>query len=182
MTLDGLPFRPRSPRAAVAAGVRFVPADRKTGGAAAHMSLAENLFLNPGGSRPLRRSAERRAAAAILTDFGVRPPRPEAEFSTLSGGNAQKVVLARCLTGDPRLVVLCEPTAAVDVEARRQIHGRLRGGAADGTAFLLVSTDTEELADVCDEVLVVRRGRIAGVLTGAQISLQRLRMAVHDDV
>ncbi len=102
-----------------------------------------------------------------------------AEFSTLSGGNAQKVVLARCLSAHPRLLVLEEPTAAVDIGARSEIHHRVRAIAASGQAVILVSSDLEEVEQVCDRAIVMERGQIRGILKGRSVTTSALLEAAY---
>ena len=179
--LDGLPFAPRSPANATAQGCSLVPADRNGAGAVTTMDLRENLFLNPRTSwaRVIGRQRETQAAQALLAEFDVRPPNPTAEFSTLSGGNAQKVVLARCLSAAPKLLVLEEPTAAVDVGARAEIHHRMREIAKAGAAVLLVSSDLEEIEQVCDRAIVMERGRIRGILEGQSVTASTLLEAAY---
>jgi ribose transport system ATP-binding protein len=110
----------------------------------------------------------------LIERFDVNPPSPPAEVQQLSGGNQQKVVLARWFDLDTPLVVLEEPTAGVDVGAKRQIYGVLRERARGGTALLVVSTDFEEVATVCTRVLVFRDGLIAAELAGSELTVQRL--------
>jgi len=113
-------------------------------------------------------------AMALIRRFDVNPPAPHAEVQQLSGGNQQKVVLARWFHLDKPLVVLEEPTAGVDVGAKRQIYGVLRERAEAGSAMVVVSTDFEEVATVCTRVLVFRNGLIAAELTGGDITVERL--------
>jgi ribose transport system ATP-binding protein len=143
------------------------------------MSVQENLFPNPTllGEKGLafdRRKKEFDSAMALIRRFDVNPPAPAAEVQQLSGGNQQKVVLARWFHLDKPLVVLEEPTAGVDVGAKRQIYGVLGECARAGTALIVVSTDFEEVATVCTRVLVFRNGLIANELRGADITVQRL--------
>jgi ribose transport system ATP-binding protein len=181
ITLDGMPFAPHGPADATARGCALVPADRNGAGAVPTMDLRENLFVNPRqrAFTMLRRGRETQAARTLLERFDVRPPMPSAEYSTLSGGNAQKVVLARCLSSSPRLLVLEEPTAAVDVGARAEIHHRLRAIAEAGAAVLLVSSDLEEIELVCDRAIVMERGRTRGTLEGSSVTASALLEAAY---
>jgi ribose transport system ATP-binding protein len=114
------------------------------------------------------------ARARRLTDaFDVRPPDARALFGTLSGGNQQKVVLAKWLQTGPRLLLLHEPTQGVDIGARRQIYQTVRADAGDRVT-LCASSDHDQLAQLCDRVLVLRRGRIAAELGGAEVTKQRI--------
>jgi ribose transport system ATP-binding protein len=181
MVLEGQPFAPHGPADATSRGCSLVPADRNGAGAVPSMNLRENLNLNPKQPwlRALGKQREDRAAAALLREFDVRPPVPSAEFSTLSGGNAQKVVLARCLSAHPRLLVLEEPTAAVDIGARAEIHHRIRAIAASGQAVILVSSDLEEVEQVCDRAIVMERGQIRGILEGRSVTTSALLEAAY---
>ncbi len=181
LVLDGAPFAPSSPADATRRGLSLVPADRNGAGAVPAMDLRENLNLNPRDrwSHALRRAPEEQAANVLLREFDVRPPIPAAEFSTLSGGNAQKVVLARCLSSSPRLLVLEEPTAAVDVGARAEIHQRIRRIAEAGPAVIVVSSDLEEIEQVCDRAIVMERGAVRGVLEGSSVTASSLLQAAY---
>ncbi|MFH7597270.1 sugar ABC transporter ATP-binding protein [Streptomyces racemochromogenes] len=173
--LDGRPYRPRGAAGAVRRGVGFVAADRRAEGCAPDLTVRENLLANPRAAgvpawRVLGTRRERREAAALAERFSVRPRDTEVPVATLSGGNQQKVVLARWLRGRPRLLVLEEPTASVDVGAKAAVHRMLDGAAAGGTGVLLVSTDFEEVADLCRRALVFVRGSVAAELSGARLT------------
>ena len=164
---------------AIRAGVAYVASERLDENLAGSMTVAENLFPNPVlvGERGLafaRRRREHAAAMALIRRFDVNPPAPNAEVQQLSGGNQQKVVLARWFHLDKPLTVLEEPTAGVDVGAKRQIYRLLRARAEAGSALIVVSTDFEEVATVCTRVLVFRDGLIAAELQGADITVARL--------
>ncbi len=169
----------RSTADAIRAGVAYVASERLEENLAGSMTVAENLFPNPvlvgeGGLAFARRRREHAAAMALIRRFDVNPPAPAAEVQQLSGGNQQKVVLARWFHLDKPLTVLEEPTAGVDVGAKRQIYGVLRERAEAGSALIVVSTDFEEVATVCTRVLVFRSGLIAAELQGADITVARL--------
>lgn len=177
MLIDGREYRPLGPRSAREQGVASVPPDRIRDGLAVDMSARENLFLDGRGDRRGWTIARRREAACareILTRAGVRPPEPEAPLSTLSGGNMQKVLLAKWLAGRPRVIVLSEPTVGVDVGAREDIHERLREACADGLAVLLASSDFEEVAALCHRVMVLRLGAVVASLGAEEVDIERL--------
>ncbi len=168
-----------SPAQAIAAGVAYVAAERIEENLAGAMSVVENLFPHPAlhGERGLdfkRRQRELADARRLIAQFDINPPAPQAEVPQLSGGNQQKVVLARWFDLDKPLIVLEEPTAGVDVGAKRQIYTLLRERADAGGALVVVSTDFEEVATVCTRVLVFREGRIAAELRGAENTIGRL--------
>jgi ribose transport system ATP-binding protein len=165
LRLGNTPYTPSDPRGALAHGIRYVAPDRNVQGLAAHLSLQENLFMNGTRDRGSARllvgtRRERREAVEALKRFDVRPPNPRAEVSTLSGGNAQKLMLARCFLGNPKLVVLTEPTAGVDIGARASIYDILRRQAQRAVGVIVISSDFEEIHDVCDRCFVLHRGRI----------------------
>jgi ribose transport system ATP-binding protein len=179
MRLEGEAYHPSSARQAIEHDVAFVPSDRIRDGLATTMTLRENLFLGatPDGRRMISAGVERRRASQILDDFGVKPAEPEAELSTLSGGNMQKVLLAKWLIQEPRLLVLCEPTVGVDIGARADIYDSLRQAAKDGVAILLLSSDQDEVVELSDRALVLRFGEIRGELVGAHMTAERLGAA-----
>jgi ribose transport system ATP-binding protein len=117
---------------------------------------------------------ERTAVEAILERFQVRPPEPDRRFATLSGGNQQKALLAKWVQIKPRVMLLHEPTQGVDVGARKAIFELLRDNAASGTAVLYASVEYDDLAHICDRVLVFRRGRVAGELSGTALSAESI--------
>ena len=179
MTLQGQAVHFTEPAQAIAAGVAYVASERLEENLAGSMSVQENLMPNPSlhGERGLafdRRQREHATAMALIRRFDVNPPAPSAEVQQLSGGNQQKVVLARWFHLNKPLVVLEEPTAGVDVGAKREIYGVLRECAEAGTALIVVSTDFEEVATVCNRVLVFREGLISAELRGADITVGRL--------
>jgi ribose transport system ATP-binding protein len=179
MTLQGREMRLASPAQAIAAGVAYVAAERIEDNLAGAMTVLENLFPNPllQGDHGLdfgRRAREQAAAMQLIRQFDINPPAPDAELPQLSGGNQQKVVLARWFHLDQPLVVLEEPTAGVDVGAKRQIYALLRERADAGSALVVVSTDFEEVATVCTRVLVFRNGLIAAELRGDEIDTAHL--------
>ena len=154
----------------VRAGVGYVPERRLDEGLAADMTVADNMTLprvRSKGSR-LRTGGAWQAeeARTMIAKLDIKPPDPDALVGTLSGGNQQKVVLAKWLAGAPRLLVLREPTQAVDVGARHDIINAIREAARDGCGAVIASIDAADLAVLCDRVLVFRDGAVTGELTG----------------
>jgi ribose transport system ATP-binding protein len=154
----------------IAAGVAFVPERRLDQGLAAELSLADNLTLprvrRRGGRLRIGAAWQADETAAMIAKLDIRPPHPDAPVSTLSGGNQQKVLLAKWLAGQPNLLVLHEPTQAVDVGARHGLIDAIRDAARDGCGVLIASVDAADLAVLCDRVLVFRDGQVAAELTG----------------
>jgi ribose transport system ATP-binding protein len=144
-----------------------------------NLTLPELAPLWRGGR--LRRREERAVARELIARFGVRPAEPEKPLMQLSGGNQQKVAVAKWLRTRPQLIVLDEPTQGVDVGGKAEILELLREAARDGVGVLLCSSDLEDLEIVCDRVLVVREGRIGAQLTGAQITRERVSEECYRD-
>jgi ribose transport system ATP-binding protein len=177
--LQGRALVLRDPGEAIAAGIGYTAGERLEQNLAGSMTVQENLFPNPRlhGERGLDLSRRRREAARAVTlieRYDVNPRAPGAIVQQLSGGNQQKVVLARWHALDKPVLVLEEPTAGVDVGAKRQIYALLRQRAEAGGAIVVVSTDYEEVATVCTRVLVFRAGLIAAELRGDEITIARL--------
>jgi ribose transport system ATP-binding protein len=156
--------------AAIAAGVALVPESREHAGLALDLTVADNVLLPRRRSRAAVLPVERAAEAAVVTEWvgrlDVRPPDPALPVGGLSGGNQQKVLLAKWLATGPRLLVLHEPTQAVDVGARQTITAAVRRAAEAGCAVLVAGTDETELTMLCDRVLVFRDGRPVAELAG----------------
>jgi rhamnose transport system ATP-binding protein len=170
IVFDGERLRLRSPAEAIARGIAYVPEDRRRHGVVLEMPVEENITLAlhrrlfPGSW--LRRGAERSLALEYLRDLAVKCPGPAAPAGSLSGGNQQKISLARWLATRPRLLILDEPTQGVDVGAKRELHRLIRRLAAEGLAVLLISSDLPEVIGLCDRIGVMRGGTLAAVLPG----------------
>ncbi|WP_244540327.1 sugar ABC transporter ATP-binding protein [Kaistia soli] len=179
--LNGHPFRPSGPGDAIAAGVALVPEDRKHQSLFPSLPISEN-FAAVGSVRPgpfgfLRRKAERLALQQFRDRLKLRAAGADAPIATLSGGNQQKVILARWLVLKPRLLIVDEPTRGVDIGAKLDLHHLLRELAADGVAILLISSDLPEILALSDRILTIRSGRLTGELAGREAdeeSLMRL--------
>jgi ribose transport system ATP-binding protein len=154
---------------ALAAGVALVPENRDIDGLAAQMSIAENITLphlrTHGVRMRLDRKWEDREVRSLLDELGVRPPVPAMPVGSLSGGNRQKVLLAKWLAMQPELLVLHEPTQAVDVGARHDLITAIRAAAERGCGVLVASGDEEELAALCDRVLIMKNGTVGTELS-----------------
>ncbi|MFE7444048.1 sugar ABC transporter ATP-binding protein [Streptomyces chartreusis] len=177
--LDDAVFEPRSTGEAIEAGVAFVPEDRALDATFADLSVVTNLSLARlqkfvGGRLRVHARAERTDAERCIAEYSVRLPRPTAPMSELSGGNQQKVVLARWLERFPRLLLLDEPTQGVDVGSRAEIYRLIRDATDGGMGTVLVSSDLEELAHAADRVVVLSQGRITAEVTRPDLSARRL--------
>jgi ribose transport system ATP-binding protein len=179
VTVDDAVVPAQDPSAAVRAGIAFVPADRRAAGSVTALTVQENCTLtdlkrhSAAGGRLLRRQ-EREEAAHWIRTLDVRPNRPDAVFGTLSGGNQQKIVLAKWLRMKPRVLLLDEPTQGVDVQAKATIHALTREVATGGAALVVASSDDAELCDTCDRVLVLRDGAIVAEVSGDRLSPEEI--------
>lgn len=198
--VDGAPVAIRSPRQAFALGIGLVTEDRKRLGIVPEMSCAANLTLSaldcPGGRSALSRTircpmCSQRQECLRLWDFvrlgqersrvreffarlRVRAASPEVSIGTLSGGNQQKIVLAKCLVRRCRVLMLDEPTRGVDVGAKAEIHRLIDELASAGQAVLMISSELPEILHLSTRVLVMRHGRIAGILTRAEADQEKI--------
>jgi len=161
----------------------LLPSDRPRASGISSLTVADNMllldlrrFMGPLG---LDRRGIRRRAAEISQEYEVRPNNPGLRLGALSGGNAQKVLLAKWLIRSPRLLMLDEPTQGVDVGTRQQLFEVVRRAARDGAAVICASSDFEQLADLCTRVLVFARGGIVDELSGAQISRDQIAEACY---
>ena len=168
VTVAGTPLKGSRPDLSIAAGMALIPADRARNAVIHGFSVAENLSVARLGDfarlRTLRKRRESSEVLSSMRKLDVRPLEPSMPYHLLSGGNAQKVILARWLRLKPRVLLLDEPTHGVDVGAREAIHRQVEDAAADGCAVLVCSTDNEELAGICSRVIVLVRGRVAAEL------------------
>lgn len=178
--LDGEPIQVRSIQQAVAAGIGYVPEDRLTQGLFLEKSIAENIVagsLDRYRSRwgLLNRPRIKETIERLFDQLRIHAPNPEASVRTLSGGNAQRVVLAKWLATDPRVLLLNGPTVGVDVGSKAQILDLLRAAAERGMAIIVISDDAPELVACCHRVLIVTRGRLVRELEGEAITTQAIQ-------
>ncbi|RJQ89281.1 sugar ABC transporter ATP-binding protein [Amycolatopsis panacis] len=181
MTVDGTPYRPRTPGDALRAGVVVVPEDRKRDSLLMDLPCTHTVMLARPESRLgiLRGRSERTATQRLLDRLHVKPASPAATPRAMSGGNQQKVSIAKALQARPRVVVLDEPGQGVDIGAKQQILHAIREIARNGCAVLMISSELQDLVPVVDRLLVMRRGRITGELAAAEIDEHRvLELAV----
>ena len=177
----------RSPRDAIDHGIAYVPEDRRRHGVIGTMPVRTNVTLASlphlaGSLAVLNRGREREAAGRYVKDLGIRPPSIDAPVSTLSGGNQQKVALARWLMTNPRVLLLDEPTQGVDIGAKADVHREMDRLAAEGVAILMISSDLQEVLAMSDRVVVMRRGSVAGILERHELAPERvLRLALGED-
>ena len=177
--LAGTTLPASDPHTAICAGLAYVPADRHADGAVMTMRVRENMTL-PDLRRLRKRlawldaGAERREVADWVQRVALRPADPERPMELFSGGNQQKVVLAKWLRNNPQVLLLDEPTQGVDVGAKQAIYELIHDAADRGAAVLMASSDTSELASVCDRVLVMRDGAVSAEVKGGELTEERL--------
>lgn len=168
LLLNGRPYQPRSPRDAIASGVVYFPEDRKRDGLVLGMRVRENVTLpvlrRVSRAGLVRRAAEAALAQAAVNGVDLRPPDIERDVRTLSGGNQQKVVIAKGLLAEADVLLFDEPTRGVDVGAKVEIHREIRSLADRGKAVLVISSELPEILALADRVVVLREGDQAGVL------------------
>lgn len=183
--LDGAEILPRSPAEAMAHGIAYVPEDRRQHGVVLELPIAQNVSLASFGrlfrGGWLNATRERQLGRDYIDRLAVKTTGPDALAGSLSGGNQQKVALARWLATAPRLLILDEPTQGVDVGAKGEIHRLIREQADAGMAVLMISSDLPEVLAVSDRIGVMRGGRLAGILPGGSSAEHVMGMALGRD-
>jgi rhamnose transport system ATP-binding protein len=168
----------RNPVDAIRSGLGMVPEDRRRHGVIAAMPVLQNMTLAALGGVSRRGlidgRAEKAMAEGLTRELGVKTPSIYAATGNLSGGNQQKVALARWLATDPAVLILDEPTQGVDIGAKSEIHRLVRVLAGRGKAIIMISSDWPELLGMCDRIAVMREGTIAGILDRAKATQERL--------
>src|SRR3984885_12142329 len=182
LTLNGEPIAPQSPAEAMAKGVGFVSSRRAEEGLASNMDVRENIYLNPTASGKgvmefVPRATELSQAEATVRRFSIKTAGVEEPVATLSGGNQQKVVLARWMETQVKLLILEEPTIGVDVGAKADIYHLLQLSLRKGLAVLLISSDFEEVERICHRALVFSRGQVAAEIPGHALTIAALTSA-----
>jgi ribose transport system ATP-binding protein len=176
--LEGRPVRVHSPRDAISLGIGLVPEDRKQLGLILGMAVRENVTLAnleavaPGGF--IRASRERSVAEKYIHDLTIRTPSGEQTVRNLSGGNQQKVVLAKWLFTDSRLLIFDEPTRGIDVGSKVEIYQLMNALTARGVGILMITSELPELLGMSDRILVMHEGRLAGELPRAEATQERV--------
>jgi simple sugar transport system ATP-binding protein len=178
--LDGRDVTGAPPGALFDLGMGHVPEDRQRHGLIGSFSVADNLVLNRWRTQPfakrlrIDRGAVREHAARLIDEYDIRTSGPDAPVDTLSGGNQQKVIIARELSRDGSLVILSQPTRGLDVGSIQYIHGRAVERRDAGAAVLLVSSELDEVLALADRVAVMYRGKVVGVLQGERITRENV--------
>ncbi len=178
--LNGQDVTHLPPAARISAGQAYIPEERMRTGAIKDFTVAENLILRDHGSAPYsqRRFLDFKAIAArtgqLVKDFAVKTPSLETPLKNLSGGNIQKLILARELSRRPAIIIAAQPTRGVDIGASEYIHQRLLEQRTEGAAILLISEDLDEIRALSDRIAVVDEGRIVGVVAGHTATAEEL--------
>jgi rhamnose transport system ATP-binding protein len=181
LEIEGRPFRPRSPRAALRRGLAYLPEDRLHQGLVQPMSVSDNLSmavlpeLTPAGF--LRPSRERALARRFMEQLRIKATSPAQVVRSLSGGNQQKVVLGKWLAAEPRILLLDEPTHGVDVGTKADVHRTISHLATQGLTILLISSELPEILGMSDRILVMREGRLVAELSRAEATQERVIQA-----
>ncbi|MFF7586004.1 sugar ABC transporter ATP-binding protein [Kitasatospora purpeofusca] len=187
VTLDGRPLRSGNPGDAIRAGLGLAPEERKAQALFLHRSIRDNtstvVLDRLRRFRFVKRAAERELAQEYTDRLRVRTPSVEHEVRKLSGGNQQKVVLARWLARKPKVLILDEPTRGIDIGAKAEIYRIIADLAADGVAVLVISSELPEILGLADRVLVMQNGRVTGELDRADATEEAiLSLAMADDI
>lgn len=173
MTLFGEPYSPRSPATAVGRGVGFIPEDRKRDALLMHQSAAKNVTLARlvrGALGRLRIRRERDVVRRWIEQLDIDPPVLSITPAQMSGGNQQKLVIARWIHADSRVLIIDEPGQGIDVGAKDRVLAAIRALADEGKAVLLISQEVEELQQIADRTLVMRRGEVVGELDRPELT------------
>ena len=178
ISVDGRPLPPARPKASVESGMGRIPEDRMTTGLLLELSVEENLVLeNHADFRSLGmldHGAIGRHAERLISDFSIKTDGRTAKAQTLSGGNLQKIILARELSASPKVVVAAQPTRGLDVGAIEYVHWRILDARASGAAILLISEDLDEIFQLSDRIAVMYEGRIMGIADGGSASREQI--------
>lgn len=182
ITVRGAPADLRTPRRAMSLGVVYSSENRRTDGIIAHLSVQENITLalqaERGAFRPLSGQRRRELAASWIEALDIRPADPDRPAGTLSGGNQQKVLLARLLALSPRVLVLDEPTRGIDVGAKVEIQNLVGELADNGLSVVFISAELEEVLRVANRVAVLRNGRVVETVPSDTLTVDSLMALV----
>jgi simple sugar transport system ATP-binding protein len=186
LLIDGKPLKLSGPRAAIGRGIAFLSENRKAEGLVADLTVRDNLILAMQAARGWTRQVSRRTADELVAKYvaalDIRPANPDAVVGTLSGGNQQKVLLARWLVTQPRLLILDEPTRGVDVGAKAQIQKIVADLAAEGMAVLFISAELEEVVRVSDRIVVLRDRQKIAELSGSDATVDDVVALIAGEV
>ncbi|MEQ1823317.1 MAG: sugar ABC transporter ATP-binding protein [Fimbriimonadaceae bacterium] len=174
LTVSGKPVERQTPRKMMQAGLGICPEDRKTEGILPGLSVRENLILalqsNRGWYRPLSLRKQNDIVNEMIAKLGIKTPDGNKPIDQLSGGNQQKVILARWLISNPQILLLDEPTRGIDIGSKEEVKSLIARLASEGTSFLLTSSEIEEILEVCSRTLVLRDREMVAELQGGELN------------
>ena len=174
VSLDGKNLRINEPQDAISNGIYLVPEDRRLSGLIVDFNVRENITLpnldSYSAAKIINFSKESKAAAEACKAINIKTPSPEMRAANLSGGNQQKVVLAKWLTFRPRVLIFDEPTRGIDVGAKAEIYELIRNLAAKGVSVIVISSEMEEVLGISDRIAVMHEGRLTGILNRSQFT------------
>ena len=174
VALDGKTLRISDPQDAISHGIYLVPEDRRLSGLIVDFNVRENISLpnleSYSSGKIINRGKESKAAVEACKAINIKTPTPEMRAANLSGGNQQKVVLAKWLTFKPRVLIFDEPTRGIDVGAKSEIYELIRNLAAKGVSVIVISSEMEEVLGISDRIAVMHEGRLTGILDRPQFS------------
>lgn len=174
VVLDGKALSIRAPQDAITHGIYLIPEDRRLSGLIVDFNVRENISLpnleSYASAKIINRAKETKAALDACKAINIKTPTPEMRAANLSGGNQQKVVLAKWLTFAPRVLIFDEPTRGIDVGAKTEIYQLIRNLAAEGVAVIVISSEMEEVLGISDRIAVMHEGRLTGILERSQFS------------
>ena len=174
VTLDGKGLSIRDPQDAITHGIYLVPEDRRLSGLIVDFNVRENISLpnleSYASGKIINKAKETKAALDACKAINIKTPTPEMRAANLSGGNQQKVVLAKWLTFAPRVLIFDEPTRGIDVGAKTEIYQLIRNLAAEGVSVIVISSEMEEVLGISDRIAVMHEGRLTGILERSQFS------------
>jgi ABC-type sugar transport system ATPase subunit len=184
--LDGRPVTMRSPADATKVGLAYVPEDRKLQGLVLPMSVRENVTLavlrELSRATLVRRSQERQRTDHFIKALNIRTPSREQRVNNLSGGNQQKVVVAKWLASNPKVLILDEPTRGIDVGAKAEVHAIMAHLAEQGVGILMISSELPEVLGMSDRILVMHEGCLTGQFTREEATSERVMLAATGTV
>ena len=174
VSLDGKTLRITEPQDAISHGIYLVPEDRRLSGLIVDFNVRENITLpnldSYSSAKLINFTKESKAAVDACKAINIKTPTPEMRAANLSGGNQQKVVLAKWLTFRPRVLIFDEPTRGIDVGAKAEIYELIRNLAAKGVSVIVISSEMEEVLGISDRIAVMHEGRLTGILNRSQFS------------
>jgi rhamnose transport system ATP-binding protein len=181
VAIDGAVVVPKNPAQMLRAGLAYIPENRDDNGLVVELGVASNICLSVlgrlGRAGFISHASETRFAAPFADDFEIKTPNLDMAVTSLSGGNRQKVVLAKWLATKPKILILDEPTHGIDVGTKSQVHQRISDLAAEGYPILLISSDLPEVLGMCDRVLVVAHGRIVAEFSRDEATQEKIMTA-----